>query len=351
MRLATGWRGPAGPPGFYWSSPQTLAPVASVGDPSFRAARPPTPSPFDRNRRCSGRRFAWDDGDSHPPRPGSGQFDFGGSPDRIGAGIGAFCCRRRHRTGPRQREANTTYRCGPAGGKWGVWARVPLLAGLGMILGELDSGVAVILVNYALLFLLAALGLGWSARRLVWVAAIWVVAVPVASHFLRMQLPPTSFVQPSFTALADSGALVHELLVTGYYPVIPWLGYLWAGMAVGRLDLSSKRVAMNLAGLGALIGVAGAWLSPIVVGDRLGELPTQFFGVTPTDSLLYLAVVTPASWATPIDLAHTIGSALRCGWAFAARRSLPWLDRCRGGDDSQSVHRSCSRSRLQSRNR
>ena len=209
--------------------------------------------------------------------------------------------------------------------RWGVWAHVPLLAGLGMILGELDSGVAVILVNYALLFLFATLGLGWSARRLVWVAAIWVVAVPVASHFLRMQLPPTSFVQPSFTALADSLALVRELLVTGYYPVIPWLGYLWAGMAVGRLDLSSKRVAMNLAGLGALIGVAGAWLSPIVVGDRLGELPTQFFGVTPTDSLLYLAVVTPHS-ATPIDLAHTIGSALGVvGLSLLAARFLGWI--------------------------
>lgn len=216
---------------------------------------------------------------------------------------------------------------GPAlrAARWGVWARAPLLAGLGMILGELDSGVAVILVNYALLFLFGALGLGWSAQRLAWLAAIWVVAVPVASHFLRMQLPPTNFAQPNFTALVNPLALVRELLITGYYPVIPWLGYLWAGLAVGRLDLSSNRVAVKLAGLGALMGVASAWLSQIVVGDRLGELPTQFFGVTPTDSLLYLAVVTPHS-ATPIDLAHTIGCALGVvGLSLLAARLLGWI--------------------------
>lgn len=207
----------------------------------------------------------------------------------------------------------------------GVLARVPIIALIGLTLGELDSGVAIILVNYALLFLLSTLGLGWSIRRLLWVAAIWVVVVPVASHFARTLLPETTFLQPNFTALLQPITLLRELLLTGYYPVIPWLGYIWTGLAVGRLDLTSSKVARRLALAGGALAIVSPVVFNLVVGNRLGDLPIQFFGVTPTDSVLYLAVATPHS-ATPLDLLHTIGTSLFVvGGALLIVRVLGWL--------------------------
>ncbi len=208
--------------------------------------------------------------------------------------------------------------------RWGVLARVPYLLLFGLILGELDSGVAVILVNYSLLFLFATVGLGWTSRRLFWVAAIWVVAVPILSHFLRVRLPASSFLQPNFSALAQPIALSRELLLTGYYPVLPWLGYVWAGMAVGRLDLRSKTVAVSLAVVGFALAVISPVSSSLLIADRL-DLPFQYPGVTPTDSPLYLVAATPHS-ATPFDLAHTIGTALLVvGLTLLAARALGWL--------------------------
>lgn len=208
--------------------------------------------------------------------------------------------------------------------RWGVLARVPYLALFGLILGELDSGVAVILVNYSLLFLFATIGLGWSSRRMFWVAAIWIVAVPIASHFLRMRLPVTTFLQPSFSTLAQPIKLSRELLLTGYYPVLPWLGFIWAGMAVGRLNLRSKAVTAALAAGGLALALISTISSNALIDDRL-DLPFLFPGVTPTDSFLYLAAATPHS-ATPFDLAHTIGTALLVvGVTLLAARALGWL--------------------------
>jgi len=231
-----------------------------------------------------------------------------------GVGLALANGRRRPPTGLRLRAA-----------RWGVLARVPLLAVFGLILGDLDSGVAVILVNYALLFLLATFGLGWSPRRAFVVGAVWIVAVPIASHFLRPFLPEPSFDVPGISSLADPVRLLLELLLTGYYPVLPWLGYIWIGLGVGRLDLGHPRSAWRLAAVGVVLAVVSLALSELIVGDRLGDLPVQFFGVTPTADPLYLAVATPHS-ATPLDLGHTVGSSLLViGLALLAARGMGWL--------------------------
>jgi uncharacterized membrane protein len=132
------------------------------------------------------------------------------------------------------------------------------LAVFGLILGELDSGVAVILVNYSLLFLFATIGLGWNSKRLLTVAALWAIVVPVVSHLVRRLLPATSFLQPSFSSLGQPVTLLRELLLTGYYPVLPWLAYILAGMGVGRLDLTANAIRWRLVGAGAALA-AGSW--------------------------------------------------------------------------------------------
>ena len=63
-------------------------------------------------------------------------------------------------------------------------------------------------------------------------------------------LPPRGFASPYFDQLDEPGRLLSELTFTGYYPVVPWLAYLLVGMAIGRMDLTARRVQLWLAGGG-----------------------------------------------------------------------------------------------------
>jgi uncharacterized membrane protein len=195
-----------------------------------------------------------------------------------------------------------------------IIGRSVVLGLIGLFLGDLDSGVAVILVNYSLLFLIGSVFLGVPRRTLAWLAIIWAVLAPVASHWLRARLPKTTFDVTGFDSLSDPVGMMRELMVTGYYPVLVWVAYLLAGMAVGRSVLASRRVAGSLLAIGLAMAVGAKSASALLLGPlggaaHVGELPVQFFGVTPTDSWWYLAVSTPHS-GTLLDLVHTTGTAL-----------------------------------------
>ena len=174
-----------------------------------------------------------------------------------------------------------------------------LVAIVGFALVELKPPVAVILAYYGLLFVLATPLLRLRAPVLGAAAAVWCVAGPALSHVLRAGRRAWPGDQPGFEALGAPAALLRELLLTGYYPVLPWLTYLLAGMAVGRLDLRSPRVAAALLGGGAGLAVA-AWagsallLGPgggaAVLGADLGE---RRYGTVPTDTWWWLAVEAP----------------------------------------------------------
>ena len=210
----------------------------------------------------------------------------------------------------------------------GLIVRALIVAAIGMALGDLGSGIAVILTYYGLLFLLGLPFLGLRARSLAVLSGVWLLVVPVPAHLLRPHLPDPSYASPHFDMLTDPWQLLTELTFTGYYPVVPWTAYLLAGMAIGRLDLSRPRAALNLLVSGALLASASWFLSsalldrPGVMGtlrrtydgprdaDSISEvLAHGLFGTTPTDSWWWLAVRAPHS-GTPFDLAHTIGSAM-----------------------------------------
>lgn len=207
----------------------------------------------------------------------------------------------------------------------GLAARAALIALIGLALGGLDSGLAVILTYYGVLFALGIPFLVLRARSLALLAAGWLVAAPALSHLSRPRLPERGWDSPRFADLAEPGQLLSELLVTGYYPVLPWLAYLLAGMAIGRTDLRNPRVGALLAGGGAGLAVAGFGLSrwftaQAGVRDALGfrgrdhdelldRLSDGLSGTPPPDGAWHwLLVVAPHS-ATPFDLAHTIGCA------------------------------------------
>jgi hypothetical protein len=198
----------------------------------------------------------------------------------------------------------------------GLVVRCLLLAGIGLFLGGIDSGLAIILVYYALLFLLAAPLLAMPARPLALLAVALALWMPVFSHLARQDLPDKRGYSPFFTDLAIPGTLLTELTLTGYYPVLTWTAYLCAGLAVGRLDLSSRRTASGLLLAGAGLAVGSALASRVLVDRAVdgGHLPAAadrqlYSGVTPTDTWWWLVVDYPHT-GTPLDLAATTGSAL-----------------------------------------
>ena len=209
--------------------------------------------------------------------------------------------------------------------------RALLVAAVGLLLGTLDSGIAVILTYYGLLFVLVLPFLGLSARALAALAGLWVVLAPVVSHVVRPLLPERGFASPTPDQLVvDPAGLLAELTFTGYYPAVPWLAYLLVGLAVGRLDLASRRTAALLAVGGAALAIAATGVSRLLTarepvraalvsdpptpgGDAaalLDEIASGLPGSTPTGGAWeWLLVVAPHT-ATSFDLAQTVGSAL-----------------------------------------
>lgn len=209
----------------------------------------------------------------------------------------------------------------------GLMVRALVVAAIGLVLGSLGSGIAVILTYYGLLFVLGLPFLGLRARSLAALAGVWALVVPVLSHLLRPHLPPPTLDSPTFDMLADPWQLLTELAFTGYYPVLPWMTYLLAGMAIGRLDLTRARTAAGLLLVpGVLLAVAGWFVSSALLerpgampalrrtydgagGSLAEELTHGLNGTTPTGSWWWLAVHAPHS-GTPFDLAHTTGTAM-----------------------------------------
>jgi hypothetical protein len=197
----------------------------------------------------------------------------------------------------------------------GLAARAVLVALLGLWLGELDSGIAIILTYYGVLFLVGLPFLALRARSLAVLAGLWLVLAPLVSHWLRPDLPPRRFDNPVFDQLEQPGLLASELLVTGYYPVLTWLEYLLVGMAVGRSDLARRALQGGLLAGGLVLAAGAALVSEALTEGRfsertLDEARTGSYGTTPTDSRGEWLLISAPHSGTPFDLAQTMGSAL-----------------------------------------
>ncbi|WP_426566564.1 heparan-alpha-glucosaminide N-acetyltransferase domain-containing protein [Angustibacter sp. McL0619] len=211
-----------------------------------------------------------------------------------------------------------------------VVVRSAAIAVVGLALVQLDPPIAVILVNYALLFVLG-LPLLWLRPALLLAGgAAWALVMPLVSQSWRLNLPPGPGPQPAFHDVLDQPLdLLTRLTLTGYYPVLTWLAYLAVGVAVGRMSLRRKRTAWTLTITGAglavaamlvsrwLLDVAG-WQRLVVAGPQQVVLPSLgagqlelrgLYGTTPTTSWWW-QVVASAHSGTTLDLVGAIGSAL-----------------------------------------
>ncbi|WP_010524746.1 heparan-alpha-glucosaminide N-acetyltransferase domain-containing protein [Nesterenkonia sp. F] len=237
-----------------------------------------------------------------------------------------------------------------AGAQWVrsvVAVRAGLILLIGLACGSLDAGVAVILVHYGVLFLLALPFVRMGARGLGVIAVGWVVLGPVVYRGVYLGLSgelvdfATSWRlwhSPGLADLAQPELLAMDLAVTGYYPLLIWPAYFFTGMAIARLDLSRRTVAAALTGVGAalaavtyLIGrltlattsIAADVAGPSGAGAARAELLTGTLLPIIEDPRWFL-LATPHSGAT-VDLLHTIGCALLVlGLCLLAAPALRW---------------------------
>jgi len=212
----------------------------------------------------------------------------------------------------------------------GLTVRALLICLIGLMLGYATAAggldVYVILPYYAVMFLLAIPLLGLGPRVLAGIAVVLAVS---ADALINVTIGTVANPSVGIDAtLGDAGrhpvGLLILLLFGGAYPAVLWLAYICAGLALGRLDLSSKRVAVWLLGGGATLA-ATAWLTSSVLLFHLGGLQrirqAAPAGIGWTDSRLlwepfgdfqtwwWYAGRAPHS-GTPLDMLHTLGVAL-----------------------------------------
>jgi len=210
----------------------------------------------------------------------------------------------------------------------GLAGRAAAIGAIGLALGCTDGQFAyVILAYYAVLFVLAIPLVLLRTRTLVLVGVAAAVVVPVLSQWVRPALPVPTLDNPSFGyLLTDPLGLLSELLVTGAYPALPWMAYICAGLVVGRLTLSSAKVARRLLIWGVVLGIAAAAAAWLLLGPLGGRAALELAGpgldsdmnvddlltlggTTPTTSWWWLATGAPHTGA-PLDLLGTIGGAV-----------------------------------------
>jgi len=225
--------------------------------------------------------------------------------------------------------------------------RALVIGTIGLALGHTDASLAtVILVFYAGLFVLAIPLSFLSTRVLAVLAPTIAIVVPVVSHLLRPSLPEAAGGHPSFHELFyHPVTLVNDVFITGFYPVLAWTAYICAGLVIGRLQLSSRRVATRLLVGGLAVAVGASALSWLLLGPLGGDqrlnaaasasgrsatdvsqtLTWGAGGVTPTETWWWLATTAPHS-TTPLDLLHTGGTSVALiGGMLLLARSWPLL--------------------------
>jgi uncharacterized membrane protein YeiB len=232
----------------------------------------------------------------------------------------------------------------------GIAVRALLIGTIGLALGYVDvasGNVNVILAYYGLFFLLAIPLLGLRPRTLAWIAGVLVVVAPLLQlEAYRLGLRQTFGTDPTLSSpFINPGGLLMDLFVTGAYPAVVYIIYICAGLAIGRLDLSSTKVAVRLL-IGGTALAAAAWEASWVLLFPLGgvkHLQAAADPGTPPSQITNQIVWDPnqvSSWwwlairahhtGTAFDAMHTLGVAMAILGAailvtrFRVARRLLW---------------------------
>ncbi|WP_051871439.1 DUF418 domain-containing protein [Streptomyces sclerotialus] len=228
-----------------------------------------------------------------------------------------------------------------------VLIRAAVLLALGTALTALDTSIDVILAYYALAFVVALPLYRLGAAALATIAAATALVLPQDLFLLKMWIAESSWgdtVNSHDPLRAVNGYDgVMDLLFTGSYPVLTWIPFLIAGMAVARLDLSRAVVRVRLAYTGAalaVLGYGGSWLALRLIPNAQAAVAAGSDGDSPSaawwsdavgePTLLFqewLLVAAPHSQTTPSVLGNTGVALLVVAGCLIGLDRLPGLRR------------------------
>lgn len=230
----------------------------------------------------------------------------------------------------------------------GIAVRALLLLILGLVIGHLmppEPPAYNILIYFAAYFLLALPFLGLGPRALFLGAGAALVAGPLLLHLSGESLPGFSSYNPTFvTLVTEPLAVLGQLLLTGTYPALPYLAYLLAGLAIGRLNLRRRDVQVRLVVVGTVLAVTAKLVSRqlLYAGDVYTKLLFSDPDLTvaqleslltygpedtlPTTTPWWLVLTTP-DVNTPFSVAWSLGVSLAVVGTclLLARRHSAWL--------------------------
>lgn len=219
--------------------------------------------------------------------------------------------------------------------------RAVILIFIGLLLGSAGSNVAIILVHYGVLFVLAMWFIALSTKALAITSLAWIVVAPwlhgVLTRFMHVQAGGTSayvenwrlWTSPTLSDVITQPLLtLWDVLFTGYYPVISFLGYILVGMTIGRLNLKRLTPAVTMFAGGAITYVLcrglGAWFLSDqayayriahATGQRVEDVPALAATGAQIDTNLlmgspeWFGLAVPHSGA-PLDIYSTAGAAV-----------------------------------------
>ncbi|TFD71960.1 heparan-alpha-glucosaminide N-acetyltransferase domain-containing protein [Cryobacterium sp. Hb1] len=138
----------------------------------------------------------------------------------------------------------------------GIVVRALFLFLLGIVLASLQSGVAVILHFYALMFLLLIPMLFLQRWLIALIGVVFLFGAPLlgaAQGEVDAARPPLAY-------------LVDYFFLNGTYPVLIWMPFLLAGLMIARSDLGSAKTQVVLVGAGTAAVVAGYGAAIVLPG-------------------------------------------------------------------------------------
>ncbi len=219
--------------------------------------------------------------------------------------------------------------------------RAVVLIFIGLLLGHAGSNVAIILVHYGVMFLLAMWFIGLSRKALTITSISWLILAPwlhgVFTRFMHVQAGGTAtyveqwrlWTSPTLMdVLAQPLLTVWDIFFTGYYPVISFFGYVLIGMAIGRANLSKLSTGLSLLLTGAGMYMAGRGLAAWFLSDQAFAYRIAYATGTPLEELDAVAatgaqintdlVMGAPQWyglavphsGAPLDIYSTTGAAL-----------------------------------------
>ncbi|MDO5499478.1 MAG: heparan-alpha-glucosaminide N-acetyltransferase domain-containing protein, partial [Propionibacteriaceae bacterium] len=192
-----------------------------------------------------------------------------------------------------------------------IAARAGVIAAIGLSLGLIDTELNIILVQYAVMFLLALPFTTMPLRRLAVWAIGWTLLSPVLALLAHSLLPDAGYEfwltsEPNWASLITPVVLVVDLIVTGSYPVLQWFSFFLFGLVVGRLQLGSVVTQVRLIAVGALLSLGARFVSALLMGPGGGAgALRESTGTSEPDIIEALLGDGGAAWWLAIDAPHT----------------------------------------------